>query len=119
LPPISAFIFFDLLLWIFGDVKKNNVTLHSPTSAIGELELEGADVNWVLSIEEGALPAEVRAAGRQTFRILTIDEDVFDFSEGFADLHTQSYTNILAGNGFPLAETRKVIELVHDIRNTK
>lgn len=111
--------FFDLLLWIFGDVKNSKVNLHNSTAAIGELELERADVSWTLSIDEAALPAEIRAAGRQTYRTLTIDEDVFDFSEGFADLHTQSYTNILAGKGFPLAETRKVIELVHEIRNTK
>lgn len=111
--------FFDLLLWIFGDVKKSKVTLHNRVAAAGELELERADVNWMLSIEESALPAKTRAAGKQTFRVLTIDDDIFDFSEGFAGLHTQSYAAILSGNGFPLIETRKVIELVHDIRNTK
>jgi UDP-N-acetyl-2-amino-2-deoxyglucuronate dehydrogenase len=111
--------FFDLLMWIFGDVKKNTVTLHNMVAAAGELELERADVNWMLSIEESALPAKTRAAGKQTYRVLMIDDDVFDFSEGFADLHTQSYAAILAGNGFPLIETRKVIALVEEIRNTK
>ena len=108
--------FFDLLLWIFGDVKASRVSLHNPVAAAGELELEHADVNWMLSIDEAALPATVRAAGRQTLRELTIDEAVFDFSTGPADLHTQSYAGILAGNGFSLKDTRKVIELVHDIR---
>jgi UDP-N-acetyl-2-amino-2-deoxyglucuronate dehydrogenase len=111
--------FFDLLLWIFGDVRHHKVSLHNPTAAAGELELENADVNWKLSIDEDALPASVKAAGKQTYRVLTIDDDVFDFSEGFADLHTRSYAAILAGNGFPLIETRKVIELVYGIRNTK
>ncbi len=111
--------FFDLLLWIFGDVRHNKVSLHNATAAAGELELERADVDWKLSIEEEALPAATRAAGKQTYRVITIDEDVFDFSEGFADLHTQSYAAILAGNGFPLIETRKVIALVEEIRNTK
>lgn len=111
--------FFDLLMWIFGDVKKNTVTLHNMVAAAGELELERADVNWTLSIKESDLPPEIRFAGRQTFRTLSIDGEVFDFSEGFADLHTQSYKNILVGKGFPLAETRKVIELVHEIRKTK
>ena len=111
--------FFDLLLWIFGDVRHHKVSLHNATAAAGELELENADVNWMLSIDEDALPASVKAAGKQTYRVLTINEDVFDFSEGFADLHTRSYAAILAGNGFPLIETRKVIELVHEIRNAK
>ena len=111
--------FFDLLMWIFGDVKNSKVVLHSDVAATGELELERADVNWMLSIEESALPTKTRAAGKQTYRVLMIDDDIFDFSEGFADLHTQSYAAILSGNGFPLSETRKVIELVHDIRNCK
>ncbi len=111
--------FFDLLLWIFGDVKNSKVTLHNNITAAGELELEKADVTWMLSIEERVLPEKTRAAGKQTYRVLTIDDDVFDFSEGFADLHTQSYAAILAGNGFPLIETRKVIALVEEIRNTK
>lgn len=110
--------FFDLLLWIFGDVKKSSVSLHTPVAACGELELERADVNWNLGIEETALPPETRSAGKQTYRVLKIDGEVFDFSEGFADLHTQTYAAILSGTGFPLRETRKVIQLVHDIRNT-
>lgn len=111
--------FFDLLLWAFGDVKTSRVSLHHATAAAGELELERADVNWKLSIEETDLPTGVRLAGRQTYRTLSIDDEIFDFSEGFADLHTQSYKAILSGQGFPLQETRKVIELVHSIRKVR
>ena len=111
--------FFDMLIWIFGDVINSKVTLLNTVAAAGELELERANVNWMLSIEENALPAEARAAGRNTFRSLMIDKEQFDFSEGFADLHTHSYAGILAGGGFPLADTKKVIQLVHDIRNSK
>jgi len=111
--------FFDILLWIFGAVKANKVTLHNNTAAAGELELEKARVNWMLSIEEKDLPASVRAAGKQTYRALTIDEEVLEFSEGFTGLHTKSYEEILKGNGVRLAETRDVIELVHEIRNAK
>ena len=111
--------FFDMLLWIFGDVKKNIVTQHTATAAAGELELENANVNWMLSIDGDSLPAEAKAAGKQTFRNLTIDDESFEFSDGFAELHTQSYAGIIAGKGVSLTETRKVIELVHDIRNAK
>ncbi|HAO46783.1 MAG TPA: oxidoreductase, partial [Chitinophagaceae bacterium] len=92
--------------------------LHTDVAAAGELELERADVNWQLSIEENALPLPVKAAGKQTYRVLTIDGESFDFSEGFADLHTQSYAAILSGHGFPLVETREVIRLVQEIRSS-
>ncbi len=110
--------FFDLLLWVFGGVKRSKVNLHTDVAAAGELELERADVNWQLSIEENALPLPVKAAGKQTYRVLTIDGESFDFSEGFADLHTQSYAAILSGHGFPLVETREVIRLVQEIRSS-
>ena len=109
--------FFDMLMWIFGDVKQNIVSKHTADTAAGTLVLERANVNWMLSINENTLPADVRAAGKRTYRLMTIDGDAFEFSDGFTELHTTSYTNILAGNGFRLSETRKAIQLVHDIRN--
>lgn len=108
--------FFDMLLWIFGDVKENKVTLHKNTAAAGKLELEKADINWMLSIDADDLPGETRAAGKTSYRSLVIDEEAWTFTEGFEELHTKSYEQILKGNGFGLKETRKVIELVHDIR---
>ena len=109
--------FFDMLMWIFGPVKENIVSGHSQTTASGRLELEKATVNWMLSIDVNTLPETVKAAGKRTFRTLTIDGDAFEFSEGFTELHTTSYTNIIAGNGFPLTENLRAIELVHEIRN--
>lgn len=108
--------FFDMLMWIFGEVKENNVKQHTADTAEGILQLEKADVNWMLSIDANTLPPDVKAAGKRTFRTLAIDGEEFEFSEGFTELHTQSYANIIAGKGFPLIETRKAIQLVHDIR---
>ncbi len=111
--------FFDMLMWIFGNVNQNIVTQHSKDTASGILGLEKATVKWRLSIDVNTLPEEVRSAGKRTYRILNIDGDSFEFSEGFTELHSRSYQEILAGNGFPLSETRKSIELVHAIRNYK
>lgn len=111
--------FFDMLLWIFGDVKENRVTEHTANTAAGVLDLEKAHVNWMLSIDNNTLPAEVRAAGKRTFRALTINGESFEFSEGFTELHTKSYIEILQGNGFSISETLKAIDLVHAIRNFK
>jgi UDP-N-acetyl-2-amino-2-deoxyglucuronate dehydrogenase len=109
--------FFDMLIWIFGDIKTNEVIQHSPETASGKLELERANVNWFLSIDANTLPTDLKQAGKRTFRSLTIDEEAFEFSEGFTELHTRSYEEILKGNGFPVEEARKSIELVHAIRN--
>ncbi|MDZ4809861.1 MAG: Gfo/Idh/MocA family oxidoreductase [Bacteroidota bacterium] len=110
--------FFDMLLWIFGDVKENIVNEHSTDTASGRLELENASVNWFLSIDANTLPDDVKKAGKRTFRSLTVDGDEFEFSEGFTELHTHSYEEILKGNGFRLTETLPSIKLVHQIRNS-
>ncbi|HET9826077.1 MAG TPA: Gfo/Idh/MocA family oxidoreductase [Chitinophagaceae bacterium] len=111
--------FFDMLIWIFGDVKNNIVHQHTADVAAGRLELENANVNWFLSIDTNTLPDECKQAGKRTFRSLSIDGEQFEFSEGFTELHTRSYEEILKGKGFPISETKKSIELVHEIRNGK
>jgi UDP-N-acetyl-2-amino-2-deoxyglucuronate dehydrogenase len=111
--------FFDMLIWIFGDVKVNTVKEHTTQTASGELELQNANINWMLSIDANTLPVEAKAAGKRTFRTLTIDGESFEFSDGFTELHTKSYQEILNGNGFPISETLKAIQVVHAIRNYK
>jgi UDP-N-acetyl-2-amino-2-deoxyglucuronate dehydrogenase len=110
--------FFDMLLWIFGDVKENIVNEHNMDTASGRLELEKASVNWFLSINSDTLPDEAKNFGKRTFRSLTVDGEEFEFSEGFTELHTHSYQEILAGRGFGLSETLKSIQLVQAIRTS-
>ena len=111
--------FFDMLIWIFGDVKSNEVYQHTSETASGRLELEKANVNWFLSIDVNTLPDDIKRAGKRTYRSLIIDKEEFEFSEGFTELHTRSYVEILKGNGFFIEESHKSIELVHAIRNKK
>jgi len=109
--------FFDMLLWIFGDVKSNKVTIHTPYAAEGLLDLERARVSWFLSIDYNAIPEKIKASGKRTFRSLTIENEEIEFSEGFTDLHTVSYQEILNGNGFGIEAAKPSIRLVHAIRN--
>lgn len=111
--------FFDMLLWIFGDLKESTVHQHTDDTAAGTLELEKANVEWFLSIDANTLPEEIKKEGKRTFRTLTIDGDAFEFSEGFTELHTRSYEEIIAGRGFPISETKKAIEVVSKIRGSK
>ena len=54
----------------------------------------------------------------RTYRSITMDNKEIEFSDGFTDLHTRSYEEILKGNGFRLEEARKSISIVHTIRNS-
>ncbi len=109
--------FFDMLLWIFGEVKNSSVNTHDADTASGTLELEKASVNWFLSIDPNTLPEEAAKAGKRTYRSMTVDGEEFEFSDGFTELHTKSYEEILKGNGFRLEETLPSIQLVHSIRH--
>jgi len=111
--------FFDMLSWIFGEVKSSRVHLSEPDKSAGYLELEKARVRWFLSINTNDIPAEAREKGQRTFRSISVDGEEIEFSDGFNDLHTLSYREILKGNGYLLNEARKSIETVYSIRNAK
>lgn len=111
--------FFDVLLWLFGSAQRNEVHVRHPARMSGTLELERARVRWFLSVSEEDLPESTRAAGRHAFRSMKIDGSEVDFSEGFTDLHTKQYEEILAGRGFGIADARPSIELVHAIRTAE
>ena len=110
--------FFDMLTWIFGEVHDNIVHLHTHDRASGILELEKARVRWFLSINPDTLPEEARIAGKRTFRSITVNGTELEFSEGFTELHTRSYEEILAGRGFGIADILPAIRLAQTIRNT-
>jgi UDP-N-acetyl-2-amino-2-deoxyglucuronate dehydrogenase len=108
--------FFDMLLWIFGDLKKIEIDKHEADHASGYLEMSRAKIKWFLSINEDHLPKSVKENGKRTFRSLRMDNREIEFSDGFTDLHTLSYQEILKGNGFGLKDAKPSIELAHQIR---
>jgi UDP-N-acetyl-2-amino-2-deoxyglucuronate dehydrogenase len=110
--------FFDMLSWIFGDTRKNIVHLSESNKAAGYLELENARVRWFLSLDYNDIPSSVKESGKRTFRSITVDGKDIEFSEGFTDLHTLTYKEILAGRGFGLKEARQSVETAYTIRNS-
>lgn len=109
--------FYDMLSWVFGDVKQNIVHVSSFDRVAGVLELEKARVRYFLSINADTLPADTKAAGKRTFRSLSMEGTEVEFSDGFTELHTDSYRKIIAGEGFGLADARNAVQIVHDIRH--
>jgi UDP-N-acetyl-2-amino-2-deoxyglucuronate dehydrogenase len=109
--------FFDLLLWLFGPVQSSTLHLREPKRAAGSLELERADVRWFLSAEASDLPFTAVPGSKTTFRSMTVDGEQFEFSDGFTDLHTRVYEQVLAGEGYGVEAARPSIELTHQIRH--
>lgn len=111
--------FFDMLSWIFGDLRVNRMYLSEYNKASGFMLLKRARVRWFLSLDYNDVPKSARATGQRTFRSITVEGEEIEFSGGFTDLHTTSYSKILEGQGFGLDDSEKAIEIVHAIRNAK
>ncbi len=109
--------FYDMLQWVFGKVTRNIVHVSSHDRVAGYLELDKARVRYFLSINANNLPANAVQGEKRTYRTINIDGDEFEFSEGFTELHTDSYRHILKGEGFGIEDARTAINTVYDIRN--
>ncbi len=111
--------FFDMLIWLYGNPLRSTVSRSQPDKMAGEFELERARVKWFLSIDREDLPAPVRAQNKTAFRSLVIDGRELELSDGFADMHTAVYRDILAGRGFTIEDVRPSIQLAYDIRTAR
>ena len=109
--------FFDLLMWLFGPVEQSTVHLHDARRVAGALELAKARVVWFLSADPRDLPFPPQPGVRTTFRSITVDGIDVEFSDGFTDLHTRVYEEVLAGRGFGIDVVRPSIELSASIRH--
>ncbi|MBE2187347.1 MAG: Gfo/Idh/MocA family oxidoreductase [Rhodothermales bacterium] len=108
--------FFDMLIWLFGGVQRASVHISESERIGGTMELEHADVQWLLSLDQDDLPESVRGL-QPTYRSITVDGEEVEFSGGFRDLHTRIYEETLAGRGFGIQDARPAIELVHQLRH--
>ncbi len=110
--------FFDMLIWIFGKMKVSTLHISRPDKAAGLLELEKANVKWFLSIDRNDMPQNLQKANQTTYRSILMDGEEFEFSDGFTNLHTLSYKEILNGNGFGIKEALPSIEAAYKIRHS-
>ncbi len=104
--------FFDMLSFVFGPLKTNVLHHADDQRAAGYLEAGSARVSWFLSIDRNDLPPNSKG----TYRSVLVDGEEFEFSDGFTDLHTRSYEEILAGRGFGIDAVRPSIETVSALR---
>ena len=107
--------FYDMLQWVFGPVQKNIVHISSHDRVAGYLELRQARVRYFLSINGDHLPE----GHTGSYRSILVNGREFEFSQGFTDLHTRSYEEVLAGRGFHISEAKPCIQTVYDIRHAE
>ena len=105
--------FYDMLQWVFGPVQKNIVHISSHDRVAGYLELKQARVRYFLSINGDHVPE----GHSGSYRSILVNGQEFEFSQGFTDLHTRSYEEVLAGRGFRISEAKPCIQTVYDIRH--
>ena len=111
--------FFDLLLWLFGPVVGCRLHQRESERMAGFIELERARVQWLLSTRIADLPFVAEPGVKTTFRSITVDGQEIEFSDGFNDLHTRVYEQVLAGRGFRIGDARPSIELTHQLRHAE
>ncbi len=111
--------FFDMLIWIFGKVQESQIHIFEENRTSGFIELENANIRWFLSIDENDLPQEAKEKNQRTYRSILIDGKEVEFSDGFTDLHTKVYTDILNGSGYGIEDARPSIELVYNFNFLK
>jgi UDP-N-acetyl-2-amino-2-deoxyglucuronate dehydrogenase len=103
--------FFDMLSFVFGPVAH----LRAASRAAGYLECGRGKIRWFLSVGAADLPPQVRGK-KTTYLSITLDGEEVEFSDGFTDLHTESYREIIAGRGFGIDEVRSSIDIVSKFR---
>ncbi|MBU0467120.1 MAG: Gfo/Idh/MocA family oxidoreductase [Nanoarchaeota archaeon] len=111
--------FFDMLIWLFGKVVHSEVHHVENKRIAGYLELEKARVKWFLSTRKEDIPNRNYAKDKYSpYRLILIDGKELEFSEGFTNLHTEAYKQILNGNGLRIKDTLPAIELIYNLRNS-
>lgn len=107
---------FDMLAHVFGPARRNVVHLRTDERAAGYLECGRACIRWFLSVDRNDLPPAV-AGQKTTYRSILLNGEEIEFSDGFTDLHTRSYEEILAGRGFGLDDVRASVDIVSNFRS--
>ncbi len=107
---------FDLLIWLFGSAGFVKVYYADEKRVSGFIELEHARVSWFLSVDKNDLPAHIKSSEKLTYRSIVVDGKEIEFSNGFADLHTKVYQEVLGGRGFGIQVARPSVDLTHKIR---
>lgn len=97
----------DLCCDVFGDWVQFQIDTMTKQEVKGWVGFRRADMEFELSIRPDKEP-------QRLFMVNGID---YDFTNGFGDLHTKSYQEIIHDRGFGIEDARQAIRLVEAMRN--
>ena len=109
--------FFDMLIWLFGDVIDCDITYRNEITSIGKLRFNNAIVSWNMSIDVNELPD--KSEEFKFYRSIIINNKEVRFDDIISQFHTLSYEEILKGNGFTINDVKPSIELITKLRDMK
>ncbi len=97
----------DILALLFMGTWVAIIDKNTSNEVSGHLHSHISDIEFYLSLRRD-VPVQ---------RILEIDGKVMDFTEGFTELHTKSYEEIINGKGFELSTIKTSTAMCEAIRN--
>jgi UDP-N-acetyl-2-amino-2-deoxyglucuronate dehydrogenase len=109
---------FDMLSYVFGPMRRSIVHLREQSRVAGYLECGRAEVRWFISVDATDLPEHLRSK-KITYRSIVLDSEKIELSDGFTDLHTASYREIIENRGFRIDQIRHTTEVLSAFRTAK
>ena len=110
---------FDILVWLFGKLVKNEVHILKNDIASGILYFQNTEVKWFLSTNNKYLPKEYIKKNIPSLRSMTFNNKKIEFSKGIANLHDNCYKDFLKNKGYRLNDFKKCLELITQIKKSK
>lgn len=98
--------FLHVLGELFGPGREVVVRQRDDRNVIGSIRFERAHATFDLSVDPG----------RPRQRLMIVDSQPVDFTDGFDDLHNVVYDEIIAGDGIGLDRVQPAIVLAHAIQ---
>ena len=110
---------FDVLVWLFGKVIKNEVHILKNDIAAGKLYFQNTEVKWFLSTNNKYLPIEYKKKKIPSLRSMTFNKKKIEFSKGITNLHNNCYEDFLKNKGYRLNDFKKCLEIITKIKKSK
>ncbi len=103
--------FVDILIWIFGDIKKIKIIKKTKTQIIGNFKMVKAIVNWNLSIRDYKKNSGVSNFHRE----MNVNNFKINFDK-FDDLHLANYRSIINKKKFRIKEFYNLLKNIEKLK---
>jgi len=99
--------YFDALAFLFGKQKDTKTIDLRTKQAAGLIGIGNATINWQISLT---------APMDNQLRMLKINGEKLNLNQGFENLHTKVYKELLRGRGIPIGACKDTVELIEAIK---